>query len=65
MINATADDRLVLRTTRPIATAVIRSAAADEVATVTDIGSGLVEIAVPAYGSVTVRAQSRPGRGSS
>jgi hypothetical protein len=54
VINATADERLVLRTTRPIATAVIRSAAADEVTTVTRIGPGLVELAVPAYGSVTV-----------
>ena len=44
----------MLRTTRPIATAVIRSAAADEVATVTHIGPGLVELAVPAYGSVTM-----------
>ena len=59
VINATADDRLVLRTTRPIATAVIRSAAAEEIATVTGIGAGLVEIPVPAFGSVTVlRAES-------
>ena len=54
VINATSDDRVVVRTVRPIAEAVIRSAAADEIAIVTDIDSGLVEIAVPAYGSVAL-----------
>jgi len=54
VINATADDRLVVRTTRPITAGVIRSAAAEEIGTVTRVGPGLVEIAMPAYGSVTL-----------
>jgi len=54
VINATAEDRVVLRTTRAIAEAVIRSAAAEEIAKAAQLGPGLVEIAVPAYGSVTV-----------
>ena len=54
VINATADDRLVLRTTWPITTAIIRSAAADEIATVRGIDFGLVEIPVPAFGSVAL-----------
>ena len=54
VINATTDDRLVVRTTRPITAAVIRSAAADEITTMSGLDRGLVEIAVPAYGSVTL-----------
>jgi alpha-galactosidase len=54
VINATSDDRVVMRTTRPITAAVIRSAAADEIATVKWVGPGLVEMAVPPYGSATL-----------
>jgi len=54
VINATCDARLVLRTIRPITDGVVRSAASFVVATVAPTGSGLVEIDVPAFGSVTV-----------
>ena len=56
IINATSDARLVLRTTRPITDGVVRSAAATVIiASVAPTGFGLVEIDVPAFGSVTVR----------
>jgi alpha-galactosidase len=55
VINATADERLVLRTVRPIIGGVVRSAAAVEIEALAPAGPGLVEIPVPAYGSVTIR----------
>lgn len=56
VINATPVAKLVLRVARPVSGGVVRSAAADEIATVAPMGVGLVELAVPPYGSVTLTA---------
>ena len=54
VINATPTERLVLRTSRPIADGVVRSANGTEVAPLTPATPGLIELAVPAYGSTTI-----------
>jgi len=59
VMNATTDHRVVVRTSRPIIGGVIRSAAAAEVGTVGELGLGLVEIEVPAFGSVTLLRSGR------
>ena len=55
VINATPTERLVLRTVRPIAGGVVRSADGAEIAPLTPAAPGLIELAVPAYGSATIR----------
>lgn len=55
VINATPTERLVLRTVRPIAGGVVRSADGTEIAPLTPAAPGLIELAVPAYGSATIR----------
>lgn len=55
VLNATADHRVVVRTSRPIIGGVIRSAAAAEVGTVRELAPGLIEIDVPAFGSVSIQ----------
>lgn len=54
ILNATPDVRLVVRTQRPIDSGIVRSASAVSVVTVGPLAPGLVEIAVPAWGSTTL-----------
>jgi alpha-galactosidase len=56
IINATPADKLVLRTARPITGIVVRSAAAEGTSMPLAAGPGLVELAVPPYGSVTLQS---------
>ena len=55
LVNATPSTRAVLRTIRPIAGGIVRNASAVEIDTITRRQPGLVEIAVPSYGSVHLR----------
>lgn len=54
VLNATADARLVVRTAVQLLSGVVRSAATEPVGTVAPTGPGLVELDVPAFGSVTI-----------
>jgi alpha-galactosidase len=55
LVNATPSSRAVLRTIRPIAGGIVRDASAVGIDTITRRQPGLVEIAVPSYGSVHLR----------
>jgi alpha-galactosidase len=54
VLNATPHDRLILRTSRPIIGGVARAATAAEAWNITPSAPGLVELAVPPYGTVTI-----------
>lgn len=58
VINATPDDRLVVRTSRAITAGITRNATGAAHRTIVPSGPGLVELAVPAWGSVTIQASS-------
>ena len=54
VLNACSDTRVVVRTARPVTGGVVRSSAATPIRTVGPFPAGLVEIDVPAFGSLTV-----------
>lgn len=54
ILNATPDTRLVLRSTRPILSGLVRTAAAELAGAIAPCSEGLIELAVPAFGSVTI-----------
>jgi alpha-galactosidase len=54
ILNATPDPRLVVRTAHPIRKAVLRRADASETSTSAVGGSGLIELTVPPFGSISL-----------
>ena len=54
ILNATPDPRLVIRTAHPIRKAVLRRADASETSTSAVGGSGLIELTVPPFGSISL-----------
>lgn len=63
ILNATPDGRLVVRTQRSIDSGIVRSASAVPAVTLGPLAPGLVELAVPAWGSTTLHlaASDAPG----
>lgn len=58
IVNATASDRLLLRTTDKITGGVVRSATGQVIADLDPRDAGLHELPVPAYGSLTLTTQT-------
>src|SRR3712207_502617 len=54
LLNATPDPRLVVRTARPITRAIVRGSDASETPMSAPAGPGLVELAVPPFGSLSL-----------
>jgi alpha-galactosidase len=61
LINATSSGRIAVRTSRPILGGVVRDVAAAEAGGVDPTGTGLVDLAVPPFGSVTLRLAGGAG----
>lgn len=57
VVNACSADRLVIRSAGGIVSGVIRSASGAIIAEVTPLEPGLIELAVPAYGSVSLQSE--------
>lgn len=57
VVNACSANRLVLRAPTPVTSGVVRSASGTVIADIGSRGSGLLEIDVPAFGSITVITQ--------
>lgn len=57
VVNACSANRLVLRAPAPVTSGVVRSASGTVIADIGSRGSGLLEIDVPAFGSITVITQ--------
>ena len=55
VINATPSDRLILKTSRPLLRGTTRSADATQTTMIGPMDAGLLELALPAYGSVSLR----------
>lgn len=55
ILNATFDERVAVRASRPILGGAVRDAAAAVIGTLDASGPGLVDLAVPPYGSVTLQ----------